>query len=168
MRAAGRRFDLGSAGGIKRFASVDRPGVRTIAAMPGKIHTWLYVSNSALSESEAPEAVDAIVAVSRPRNETLDVTGALLFSGTRFVQFLEGPMGGVAALQSSIRSDPRHFDVRTFSVRMATKRIFPDWRLAYDGVSPFVEKVLDQAIAQHGAGSRDGVDGLIKLLQKFS
>lgn len=136
--------------------------------MAARLHTWLYVSCSLLSDGDAPETVDAIVATSRARNAELDVTGALLFSGTRFVQFLEGPIDSIAALQSSIRSDHRHSEVRTMSVRMSSKRLFADWTLAYNGASPFVERVLDQAIAQHGDGSRDGADGLVLLLQKFS
>jgi hypothetical protein len=131
------------------------------------LHSWMYVSTCQMSQIEMWKEFDDLVELSRARNATLEVTGALLFSGTRFVQFIEGPLDGVSALQNSIRADPRHRDVITLSSRLLDKRTFPDWSLAYNGSSQFVEKVVDRALASTADGSRQGVDMLLRLLKEF-
>lgn len=136
--------------------------------MRNGLHSWLYLSTSNLDVGEEQSAIQQIVDTSRLRNVDLDVTGALLFSGTRFVQFLEGPLESISALQSSIKRDPRHDDIISLSVRVLPSRQFGKWALAYKGESAFVEKVLDKAVAHHERGSRDGMDSLIKLLKQFS
>ncbi|QUT04878.1 BLUF domain-containing protein [Sphingobium phenoxybenzoativorans] len=138
------------------------------AGMRTGLNSWLYISESTLSFGETPSAIEAIIKVSRSRNATLDVTGALLFSGTRFVQFLEGPFDSISALQASIRNDARHRNVTTLSVRVLNERQFGGWALAFEGESAFVEKVLDKAMTHHQAGSRQGVDSLLTLLKRFS
>lgn len=136
--------------------------------MRTSLNSWMYISTSTLDFGETPSAIEAIVEVSRSRNAALDVTGALLFSGTRFVQFLEGPLDSISALQASIRNDVRHKDVTTLSVRVIDERQFEGWALAYEGESVFVEKVLDKAMSYHESGSRQGVDSLLTLLKRFS
>jgi hypothetical protein len=136
--------------------------------MRNGLHSWLYLSASNLNVSEEPLAIRQIVDTSRARNVDMDVTGALLFSGTRFVQFLEGPLESISSLQASIKRDARHRDIISLSVRVLRARQFGKWALAYNGESAFVEKVLDKAMAHHARGSRDGMDSLIKLLKQFS
>ncbi|CAN5344155.1 hypothetical protein BH10PSE12_BH10PSE12_03550 [soil metagenome] len=136
--------------------------------MDRTLHCWLYVSTSKMSHAEKWAEFDQLIALSRSRNATLDVTGALLFSGTRFAQFLEGPPQGVAVLQDSIRHDSRHDDIITLNSRFLDTRLFPEWSLAYDGMSQFVEKVIDRALEQNAGGSRTGVDTLLRLLKEFA
>ncbi|HEX7783148.1 MAG TPA: BLUF domain-containing protein [Sphingobium sp.] len=136
--------------------------------MRSGLHSWLYLSSSKIDVGEEPIVIRQIVDISRARNPQLDVTGALLFSGTRFVQFLEGPLESISALQASIKRDSRHQDIVTLSVRVLGSRIFGGWALAYQGESAFVEKVLDKAMAHHDRGSREGVDSLVTLLKRFS
>lgn len=68
--------------------------------------SWLYVSSNCLSTAEADKEIGFIVAASRARNYDLEVTGALLFTGTRFVQFLEGPDAGIDALRAISKAIP--------------------------------------------------------------
>jgi len=75
--------------------------------------SWLYVSISRLDPEAATEDVERIVAVSNIRNRALDVTGALLFTGDRFVQLIEGPSNSITELQRSIFRDARHHEVTT-------------------------------------------------------
>ena len=55
------------------------------------IERILYISESQLSQSEAPSMVADIVAGSLVKNAALDLTGALFFTGIYFAQILEGP-----------------------------------------------------------------------------
>ncbi|MBD4618649.1 blue light sensor protein, partial [Xanthomonas citri pv. citri] len=50
----------------------------------------LYASRSLVPPDDAEAAVEALVAVSRPRNAAVGVTGCLIFGGGRFAQILEG------------------------------------------------------------------------------
>jgi Sensors of blue-light using FAD len=67
---------------------------------------WIYVSQLA---SQVPStAVAAILKVSRERNHALGITGALIFDGERFAQWLEGSPAAVRSLIARIDADPRH------------------------------------------------------------
>ena len=52
---------------------------------------WFYISRSRLGDEDADELLRDIIAVAVPRNRSLGVTGALLFDGHHFAQYLEGP-----------------------------------------------------------------------------
>jgi hypothetical protein len=130
--------------------------------------TWLYVSNSLLKADEAMSEVDRIVDVSRPRNAVLDVTGALLFTGTRFVQLLEGPAIGVSELQASIFRDVRHENIITIDNADVDVRLFSDWSLAYAGPSQLVAKTVNEAISRSEHDPEEGIALLYKLLKTFS
>ena len=132
------------------------------------LSSWLYVSTSRLTPEEAMIEVDRIVAVSRPRNQDLDVTGALLFTGERFVQLLEGPADGVAELQESIFRDTRHENVITIHNDDVRDREFLGWSLAYAGPSRLVAKVVAEGIAESEGNPGRGSDILVNLLHKFS
>lgn len=130
--------------------------------------SWLYVSIGRLTSEEAMDEVEKIVAVSRPRNSGLDVTGALLFIGQRFVQLLEGPADGVTALQQSIFRDPRHYEVTTIHSCDVDDREFLGWSLAYAGPSRLVAKVVADGIAESERDPARGSEILVQLLHKYS
>lgn len=130
--------------------------------------SWLYVSTSRLEFEKALGGVADIVAVSRSRNADLDVTGALLFAGEHFVQFLEGPEDGIAALQHSIFRDQRHEQVTTIQAGDVDDRRFKGWSLAYAGPSRLVTKVVSEGVAESLKDPRHGSEILINLLHKFS
>src|SRR4051812_16980556 len=86
-----------------------------------------------------------MVVASRARNERLSVTGALMFTGTRFAQYVEGPAESIAALRSSILADPRHTDVRIRDEGARSARLFAEWALAYSGFSKPFDRLTDFA-----------------------
>jgi hypothetical protein len=124
------------------------------------LHYWLYVSRCRLPSAWAPKAIRDIVAISRARNSGLNVTGALLFTGSRFAQYLEGAQEAIEQLQASIRRDPRHHAVSTVDENEAATRRFGDWSLAYAGPSLFVADKVETVL--------DNAGELIGLLHEFS
>jgi hypothetical protein len=128
------------------------------------LHRWLYVSHCRFPARWSDAAVADIVAVSRSRNVASGVTGALLFTGMRFAQFLEGPAASLNGLQDSIERDPRHADVRTILSGAQEARLFDRWSMAYAGPSLFVsnnvEAVLDDAPRS--------TDRLVEILREFA
>lgn len=127
------------------------------------LHGWLYVSECRLPSSWMESAVADIVAVSRARNAPLKVTGALLFTGEWFAQFIEGPECAVAALRLSIVRDARHAGVQTILDGSRSHRLFEEWSLAYSGPSLFVSGQVKAALQD-----ADSTCGLLRVLQEFA
>ena len=69
----------------------------------------MYASRAA--EGLKPDALSAIVRKSTAHNPAHGVTGVLCFSGTVFLQVLEGGRSQVSQLYNRIAADPRHHDV---------------------------------------------------------
>lgn len=127
------------------------------------LHCWLYVSECRLPASWQEATVTDIVAVSRARNATLGVTGALLFTGRRFAQFIEGPHDNLAAVRASIERDARHVAIRTLLTGVWQSRRFDHWSLAYAGPSLFVSARIEAALDD----ARSAED-LIDVLHEFT
>jgi Sensors of blue-light using FAD len=132
-----------------------------------RLSHWLYVSNSQLSIAEMRIELEFIVDASRSRNQALGVTGALLFTGLRFLQIIEGPAPAVALLKEAISRDCRHARVSTLDEGVDGPRRYASWALAYDGPSPFVEKVIERATTA-GPPAADAIKSLHRLLSTFS
>lgn len=132
------------------------------------IHRWLYRSTCRLAPEETQQTVADIVGVSISRNNSLAVTGALLFTGTRFAQYLEGPEASIIALRASILRDSRHQDVTTLIQGAYAGQLFSGWSLAYAGPSRFVADTVDRAIAISEASSYDGTRRLVSMLLEFT
>jgi len=131
---------------------------------PLNLHRWFYASRSQLPTAWSDAAVADIVAVSRRRNAALAVTGALLFTGARFAQIIEGPDAAVAELQASIARDPRHGDVQTILSGPHEARLFDDWSLAYAGPSLFVSSQVEAALDEVPRSA----DRLVQILREFA
>jgi hypothetical protein len=78
-----------------------------------------------------PTALNLLVQRARIRNKQLDITGALLYDGVRFMQCLEGPEPAVAEIYSLICDDTRHADVSTLLRHSVTERAFADWQMGF-------------------------------------
>lgn len=127
------------------------------------LHCWLYVSECRLPPSWADATITDIVAVSRARNATLGLTGALLFTGRRFAQFIEGPGDALAAVQASIERDARHVAIRAVLAGTCLSRRFDRWSLAYAGPSLFVSARVEAALADARSA-----DDLLHVLREFA
>jgi hypothetical protein len=132
------------------------------------IYTLLYASKARVAGEEAEAAVEAIVHGSRTRNAGLGVTGALLFSGGHFAQWLEGERVGVDALMRSIARDPRHTGIVILEAGPAAARRFPDWTLAYAGSSTFVDGALADALVEPPADHPRRARRIRSLLEGFA
>jgi hypothetical protein len=132
------------------------------------IDSLLYVSRPALrSDSDGSEIQD-ILAVARPRNQSLGVTGALIFTNDNFAQLLEGPADAIDQLMTSIRQDPRHKDVRTVREEKDVTRRFDGWHMAYNGSSLFVARHVRVLAATFDAPSEAHAARLMDLMTSLS
>lgn len=129
---------------------------------------WFYISTSKLIGRNVEDQVRNIVDVSLPRNGSLGVTGALVFTGTRFAQYLEGPSGAIAELRNSIMDDSRHEDIQTIASGPYEHRLFLRWSLAYAGPSRFVAGKVGDALVDALAGGQEHVKALAEMLAGFA
>lgn len=126
------------------------------------LECWLYTSKSLLADYL--KDLDPLAEVSRSRNAVLDITGALIFTGTYFAQYVEGPADHVAAIRASIERDPRHADVRTIRAEPCTTRRFDAWALAYaNQVEPF-DRLIGVARTM---GGPTGHELLLEMIDRF-
>ena len=99
---------------------------------------FLYVSD--LSPGAGRSAIADIAEGSRRYNAAENITGLLMFDGSSFAQWLEGPVRPMDALLGRLRADPRHhrMDVLWFESPCLGRR-FPRWHFGYldaRGTSP--------------------------------
>ncbi len=121
-----------------------------------------YVSTSLLDHDpeRQREQIANILIVSRPNNEQLDITGALLTTATHFAQILEGERDVVESLYGCIRCDVRHDDVVLLLAESIEQREFPQWAMAYIGPSQCAEDAVQRLAlgvptgTEHGARAR--------------
>ena len=129
-------------------------------------HYWLYASCfSPGPKSRDITIIDEIVSQSQSRNRVCAVTGALIFTGGHFSQYIEGPADGLQSIKQSILSDKRHSDARTFGEGMVRERRFGHWAMAYNGPSPVFDKLVTRAYVSNGPA---GEILLMEMLRRFT
>jgi hypothetical protein len=126
------------------------------------IYTLLYVSEASNAFQRNPD-INSIFDVSVRWNESVGITGALIYSGEYFSQYLEGSMTDVQYLMEKIRRDERHHSIEIVETCTKESRLFPDWSLAYAGKSEFVqEELLSLFIGENG--EEDGVSASARMI----
>jgi methanogenic corrinoid protein MtbC1 len=88
-----------------------------------------YESRAAKAPSE--DELNALVAAARVRNESLGVTGMLLYDKGRFLQTLEGPVDGLGQVWASIQRDERHSGIEVLTQHLVGARLFSQWSLLH-------------------------------------
>jgi hypothetical protein len=83
-------------------------------------------------EHEIPDLLKVI----RPSNARRGITGMLLFSGTSFLQVIEGDAAAVDDLFAHIALDPRHVKVKKVVRESIQGRLFGDWYMDFATVDP--------------------------------
>lgn len=76
-----------------------------------------------------------LLALSRAKNESLDLTGLLMHRDGHFLQLLEGPYDTVRERMAVIAGDPRHDNVTILLEEVVGTRHFPDWTMGYQAVT---------------------------------
>ncbi|MEO5698467.1 MAG: BLUF domain-containing protein [Burkholderiaceae bacterium] len=118
----------------------------------------LYLSE--LAPDRSAGVVKDIFSLSRRRNPSYGITGALLFDGGRFCQLLEGPEKQVQRLMQCIREDERHVHVEVLGEhRKLDERRLNGWRAGYCDAS-----ALDTLEAFRGADGATAIRAFLSVL----
>ena len=91
----------------------------------------VYVSHSLPEEADMEATLASILDAARRNNAQAGVTGALLYSGRRFAQVLEGPPEAVETIFETIQCDPRHDNIAVLKVTSPPRRAFAGWSMAF-------------------------------------
>lgn len=129
------------------------------------MNSLLYIS---VRSQGVDGEIDAIVTISRSRNEALGVTGALVATPTHFAQMLEGREAALAELMESIGRDPRHTDIRLVHLPSRPRRQLARWSLAYNGDSTYVSELVSTAIEASDFGDFKSFDDIRNLILMFA
>lgn len=74
--------------------------------------------------------IEKILISCKKNNVSLHVTGVLLYSPTKFIQYLEGDSKTILRLYETIKTDPRHERTMMISYGPISQRLFPSWHMA--------------------------------------
>lgn len=116
------------------------PPLTDESADGAELWRFFYVSRLCVS----PLLLEDLLEVSRRNNRSHAITGLLIFSGSHFAQFVEGPRPSLDMLLVALRRDTRHdrFTLHRYDITPA--RGFKDWSMGYVS-SPSMDEVLMQA-----------------------
>ena len=128
----------------------------------------LYVSTASILEDRREAALERIVEQATSANTRAGLTGALMFSGNRFAQMLEGPSNALDALMERIAADPRHCEVTILFHGAVAKCQFKSFSLVYSGSSVFVSRSISLPLARAKRGAPPELENLIRLMVEFS
>src|SRR4051812_34125392 len=92
----------------------------------------------------------ALLDVARARNQSLGVTGVLLFRDGLFAQILEGDESSVREVFESIQKDPRHHDVQILPRIQYDQRRFQKWSMAFVGPTTNAQAYYDRFSTKNG------------------
>lgn len=130
-----------------------------------------YISAEAESFSEA--ALTELLHLCRERNRRAGVTGLLLHRSGSFIQTIEGDDHVVQALFEKIHADRRHRQVTELARTPISNRLFPQWSMGFQRLSPEVGLEGFEDLLQHRdpaafAASGQAVHRLHALFRKIA
>ncbi|MET4614626.1 hypothetical protein ABIA71_000171 [Stenotrophomonas sp. 2619] len=82
--------------------------------------------------------IDRILAAATSFNKVAGVTGVLMFDGTRFLQYFEGPEDGVDSVYQRVLNSRSHLFLRELARGAVLTRHFPRWTMASAAIEPQV------------------------------
>lgn len=97
--------------------------------MEDTIHQLVYISAAEKKFSE--QELQDLLIKARNNNESLGVSGMLLFHEGSFIQALEGPKEQVEMLYEKIGNDDRHSETRVLFRGDVPERAFDNWSMGF-------------------------------------
>jgi hypothetical protein len=131
----------------------------------------LYTSHSLLTMPAQRRVVSDIVNHSRSWNRRCGITGALIFTGVYFSQYIEGPQQAVDDLVSNLFSDDRHASIDIITDCIASERVFPSWSLSYSGQGVELDDEIRQIRGRNKGNTLESAvigKGWLYLLKEMS
>jgi len=132
----------------------------------------VYVSNRKSNCTQ--DEIDKILASCKKNNPTMDITGVLLYSDTKFIQLVEGEAKVIMGLYDKIKKDARHSNPKMISYGAIREKAFPSWHMGTrsmtkDGID-FKTEISNHdksVFASILGGQEEDGQKVLNLLKKF-
>ncbi len=132
----------------------------------------VYVSNRKPTCKQ--EEIDKILNSCKKNNPSLNITGVLLYSDTKFIQLVEGDAKVIMDLYDKIKKDTRHSNPMMISYNAIAVKSFPNWhmgtkKIANGEVEFKTDVTNNEKIAFNNILSGKEAEGqkVLNLLRKF-
>jgi len=89
------------------------------------------------------QEIDKILASCKKNNPPLLITGVLLYSESKFIQYVEGKSIDLMMLYDKIKKDPRHEKTVMVSYSPIAEKIFPSWHMANRKLTGSIDFLTD-------------------------
>ncbi len=94
-------------------------------------HLFTLIYTSVPSFPMEEQDLEDLLTEARSCNQAHDITGLLVYTGSRFIQVLEGTQSEVQGLyQRIVRDDRHHSEILVYETRIQ-QRCFSDWSMGY-------------------------------------
>jgi hypothetical protein len=80
------------------------------------------------------QEIENILASCKKNNPARNVTGILMHSNNRFIQYIEGSKEELKSLYDLIKNDARHTSVNERNFEPIKERVFPSWEMGFKDV----------------------------------
>ncbi len=127
------------------------------ASMPLRAIAYLSSAREGLIMAD----LDALLATATAFNRVAGVTGVLMFDGTRFLQYIEGPSDGVASVFARISNARSHTGLQVLAQGEVAIRRFPRWAMASQRIDEATAARIIQADWQHRVPESVGMAMLV-------
>lgn len=118
-------------------------------------------------ESMSENDVDNLLKQSRQNNQDNEVTGILFFSGTVFLQVLEGTESVIIKLYTKIIDDPRHKNCHLLDISFGQRRFFTEWAMGYIPQAQADIDKLKLKLSNHQKTHRQSLSEVTGLLRAY-
>ena len=126
------------------------------------IFALAYASRSSSDLQNAD--LEAILVDASAQNRIADVTGVLLYDGTSFLQYLEGPDEGVASVFDRIKRSSRHADIRVLFSGEVSERYFWNWSMACQHADASLIQRIEAALPRRGWRKQPSAATAVRVL----
>ncbi|WP_329953466.1 BLUF domain-containing protein [Stenotrophomonas sepilia] len=109
--------------------------------------------------------LDRLLADATAFNRVAGVTGVLMFDGSRFLQYLEGPEDGIDSVYQRIANARSHGQLKVLCRASVAQRAFPRWSM---GTRRIEAELLVQIVDASWPGFVLGCGGFERLLQAWT
>lgn len=146
------------------FAEIEALPERDAAEEHSLLWALAYVSRA--QQVLRADQIQKLLSAARRRNESLGITGVLLYFDEKFMQYIEGPRSKLELVYRIIRKDPLHHGLIKVMKRQVSHRVFPEWQMAFDSpIAPLWAVPADQIAPQPSRHENHGqaVIGMLSL-----
>ncbi len=128
-----------------------------------------YISKAKVSIS--PDELTDLSNDAGTRNQTINVTGMLLYHNGSFFQFLEGNEQVINDLYEHIAKDPRHSNCEIIYAHEAGNRLFSDWftrHISFEYLEEILGKEVSEDLGELMAGELIDQDETARIVNKVT